>query len=132
MSKVKINLACRQAGLWLPVFIWAGMLFYLSSIPNLRAVESNFWDEIIRSSAHFGFYALGYFLFFRAINFGKANLPAGRQGKNFWLPMLLTCLYALSDEIHQFFVPTRSFQIKDLIVDFCGSGLGGLILWRLK
>ncbi|MGB9706569.1 MAG: VanZ family protein [Microgenomates group bacterium] len=106
--------------LWLPVGIWMGTLFYFSSIPNLRAVENNFWDEIIRSGAHFVFYALGYFLFFRAINFGKTK-------KNFWLPLILTGTYGFFDEIHQTFVPTRTFQIKDLLVDFGGGFLGYLV-----
>lgn len=110
--------------LWLPVIAWAGMLFYFSSIPNLRAVENNFWDEIIRSGAHFFFYSLGYFLFFRALNFQK-NLPAGKAGKkDFVLPLVLIFLYGISDEIHQSFVPTRSFQLKDLLVDFFGAGAG--------
>lgn len=40
--------------------------------------------------------------------------------------MLLTCLYGLSDETHQLFVPTRSFQIKDLLVDVGGATMGYL------
>lgn len=109
--------------LWTPVVTWAAVLFYLSSIPNLRAVGNNFWDEIIRSGAHFGFYAMGYFLFFRAINFRKKK-------KNFILPLILTCLYSLSDETHQLFVPTRSFQLRDLAVDFGGALLGWLIVQK--
>jgi VanZ family protein len=35
-----------------------------------------------------------------------------------------TCLYALSDEVHQIFVPTRNFQVCDLIVDALGALLG--------
>lgn len=115
MEKVK-----KIFNLWFPVFCWMGVLFCLSSIPNLRVAESNFWDEILRSGAHFIFYGIGYFLFFRAINFG-------RQAKNFWLPLVLTFAYALFDEIHQTFVPTRSFQLQDLAVDFAGAAIGGLI-----
>jgi len=103
--------------LWSPVGIWMGTLFYLSSIPNLRVAESNFWDEILRSGAHFIFYGLGYFLFFRAINSGKVK-------KNFLLPLLFTFTYGVFDEIHQAFVPTRSFQLKDLLVDFGGTIVG--------
>lgn len=97
-------------------------LFYLSSIPNLRVSENNFADEIIRSCAHLGFYFLGYWLFYRAIN--EAKRPA-----SFILPFFLTCLYGLLDEIHQHFVPTRTFQIKDLLVNFTGSGLGSLFIF---
>lgn len=107
--------------LWLPVLAWASVIFYLSSIPNLRAVESNFWDEIIRSGAHFCLYGLGYFLFFRALNYQKKQ-------KNYFWPLMLSIAYALSDEIHQTFVPTRSFQMRDLLVDFSGAVMGYLTI----
>jgi VanZ family protein len=118
--------------LWLPVGFWMGIVFYLSSIPNLRVSQSNFWDETLRSGAHFILYGIGYFLFFRAINFDKENLPAGKAGKNFLLPLFLTFFYGFFDEIHQSFVPTRSFQIQDLIVDFSGAFLAKIILEEKK
>ena len=111
--------------LWLPVGFWMGIVFCLSSIPNLRVSQSNFWDEILRSGAHFILYGIGYFLFFRAINFRK-------EKKNFLLPLFLTFLYGFFDEIHQSFVPTRSFQIQDLIVDFSGAFLAKIILEEKK
>ncbi len=112
MVKVK-----NLINLWLPVFAWMGVLFWLSSISNLRAVENSFWDEIVRSGAHFIFYAIGYLLFFRAINFNKSK-------KIFWLPLVLTCVYGVFDEIHQLFVPSRTFQLKDLLVNFSGAIIG--------
>ena len=109
---------------WLPVILWCLLIFYFSSIPNLKAAQNPFWDEIIRSFMHGVFYAILYFLFFRAIN-------SAREKKDYWFPLMLAFLYGLSDEVHQFFVPTRTFQLKDLIVDFTGVTLGGLILWKL-
>jgi VanZ family protein len=110
--------------LWLPVILWCLLIFYLSSIPNLRAAKNPFWDEIIRSFTHGVFYAILYFLFFRAINFN-------RKEKIFLLPLIFAFLYGLSDEIHQSFVPTRTFQLKDLLIDSAGVALGGFILWKL-
>jgi len=110
--------------LWLPVIVWCGFIFYLSSIPNLKATKNPFWDETIRSIIHGLFYAFLYLLFFRAINFKRNN-------KDFLTPITLSCLYALSDETHQLFVPTRTFQLKDILVDFTGIFAGALILWRL-
>ena len=110
--------------LWLPVIFWCGLIFYLSSVPNLKAAKNPFWDEIIRSGAHLIFYGILYVLFFRALNFQK-------EKKVFWWPLFFACLYGLSDEIHQHFVPTRTFQLKDLSVDFSGAILGTLSMWRL-
>jgi len=40
--------------------------------------------------------------------------------------------YALSDEIHQLFVPGRAFQVFDLFIDFLGSLFGVFLYSRLK
>lgn len=110
--------------LWLPVGVWMGVLFYLSSISNLRAVENVWLDEVIRTISHFCFYGLGYLLFFRALNFGKTK-------KNFLLPLFLTWGYGFSDEVHQIFVPTRTFQLMDLAVDFGGAFVGKVLLRKI-
>lgn len=110
---------------WLPVFLWCFLIFYLSSIPNLKTSQNPFWDEILRKICHFLEYLVLYMLFSRAINFRKDK-------KNFWLPFLLTMFYAFSDEIHQAFVPTRTFRYKDVLIDNSGNFVGGLIIWKLS
>jgi len=107
--------------LWLPVVFWCGLLFYLSSIPNLKASQNPVLDEILRTLSHFVFYAFGYFLFFRALNYQKSK-------KNFLLPLGLVWLYGFFDELHQSFVPTRTFQLMDLAVDFGGVFIGKIIV----
>lgn len=111
--------------LWLPVFLWAGLIFYLSSVQNLKTTSAPYWDEIFRNGAHFAFYGIFYLLFFRALNFAKKE-------KDFLTPLILSGLYALSDEIHQSFVPTRSFQLLDLTLDLFGIILGPLFIKRFK
>ena len=67
-----------------------------------------------------------------AIEYTLLGLTAGRamiwkQPSNFRLIIIvfsLCCLYALSDEIHQIFVPGRIFQIQDLFSDATGIILG--------
>lgn len=43
------------------------------------------------------------------------------------LGLLLGVLYAISDEIHQIFVPGRSGQVTDVILDSCGVLVGSFI-----
>ncbi|MFC1727301.1 VanZ family protein [Patescibacteria group bacterium] len=105
---------------WLPVLAWCSLLFYFSSIPNLKAAKDPWWDEIIRSGAHLFFYLVLYLLVFRAINLA-------REVKNFIWPLVLTIGYGFFDEVHQIFVPTRTFQRIDLLIDFSG-GILGLVL----
>ena len=48
--------------------------------------------------------------------------------KNGFICIILTAgictLYAASDEIHQYFVPGRSCEIRDMVIDFSGAVLG--------
>ena len=110
--------------LWLPVLFWAWLIFFLSSIPNLKASQNPVLDEILRKTAHFLEYLILYVLFFRALNWQKTK-------KNFWLPFVLTFIYSFSDEFHQFFVPTRSARFRDVLIDGSGAFIGGLIVWKL-
>ncbi|HUV42587.1 MAG TPA: VanZ family protein [Patescibacteria group bacterium] len=119
MEKVKQNVF-----LWVPVIIWCGLIFYLSSIPRLRAAENPFWDEIIRSFLHLIIYTILFVLFFRALN-------ALKEKKDYLWPLIFSLFYSLSDEIHQSFIPTRTFQIRDLLVNMSGIFLGGLGIWKL-
>ncbi|MBO4819195.1 MAG: VanZ family protein [Firmicutes bacterium] len=76
---------------------------------------------IVRKSAHFIEYTvLGmlYSFCFRA--FGTE--------KPFVWPALSGTLYAVSDELHQIFVPGRSGQISDVLIDAAGSALGAAIV----
>ena len=44
---------------------------------------------------------------------------------------MLTGAYGLFDEVHQLFVPTRTFQLIDIVIDFLGAIVGGLAWWWL-
>lgn len=42
--------------------------------------------------------------------------------------LLLSMVYAISDEVHQLFVPGRSGQIRDVMIDTLGAFIGIVIL----
>lgn len=72
--------------------------------------------HIIRKMAHFSIFAcLGFLIY----NLMRAY---GVQRRKILVYASLICLlYAISDEIHQFFVPGRACRLKDVLIDFCGS-----------
>ena len=79
----------------------------------------------IRSFAHFAeFVPLGFFVFFLMLNLfydkGRYQLLL----KCILLSLIVCMLSALSDEIHQIFIKGRAFEVKDILVDSCGSLLG--------
>lgn len=104
---------------WGPLCFWAGLIFYLSSIPNLKTSQDPFWDELIRNFFHFLFYFILALLGRRPLN----SLPAGKKDI---LGLALVFFYSLTDEFHQHLVPTRTFQIADLLIDNSGSLLAVL------
>lgn len=110
--------------LWGPVVFWCGLIFYLSSIPQLRAAENPFWDEIIRSFLHSVIYGILFVLFFRA-------LKVSRKKKDYLWPLVLSAFYSISDEFHQSLVPIRTFQLRDLMVDIIGALFGILLIWKI-
>jgi len=109
---------------YLPVLLWMGLIFYLSSISGLKSGTSSIPLEIfLRKSAHIFEYLIFSFLVWRVFYF-KFGLSLFRANV---ATMIFCFLYASSDEIHQFFVPDRSGQVVDVFVDMVGI-FGGVIV----
>lgn len=76
---------------------------------------------IVRKTAHFTIYAILGILTFMAVRISKIKFP--------YLIAPVICLaYAASDEIHQYFVPGRSCELRDVCIDFSGSVLGIILI----
>jgi len=103
------------ARLWLPVLAWAALIFAVSSVPDLGTGLGG-WDLALRKLAHAAEYAVLGALLMRAT--GRAGLAFG-----------LGALYAVSDEIHQAFVPGRTGASLDVAIDAIGVALG-IVLWQ--
>lgn len=86
-------------------------------------------DFYIRKCAHFSIYAvLGILAFYAFSAYNKIETC-----KYKYLYILAFCLlYAVSDEIHQHFVPGRACRMFDVGVDFCGSVLGVFAAFEAK
>jgi len=69
----------------------------------------------VRKTAHFSIYALLSLLlllaFLQLFTFYKASFSA----------FLCSALYAISDEIHQSFIPGRSCELRDVCIDSLGA-----------
>jgi len=105
--------------LWLPVVAWMGLIFFLSSQPDLPHPESGWLDNLFGVGAHTLEYGVLAALLSRALaNRKRAGL----------LVFAVGVLYALSDEFHQAFVPGRTPDPWDLLCDALGVLLG-LAAW---
>src|SRR5258708_4345873 len=92
---------------YLPVVVWCGFIFLLSSQSNLPGPGSAVLDFIFKKSAHMFVYGVLYWLLFRAANAGKSQ-------KLFLIPLLICMAYAATDEFHQSFIAGRTPTIRDV------------------
>ena len=102
---------------WLPVVVWAAVIFAFSSVPSL-GTDLGTWDLVLRKCAHLTEYAiLGALL-------ARATRSPG-------LAVLLAGLYAVTDELHQTFVEGRVGAPLDVAIDTVGALVGVLVWIRL-
>lgn len=81
-------------------------------------------QHFVRKLAHFSIYAsLGASLFSAVYTYEI------KTATKFLISLPISLLYAISDEIHQTYIPGRSGMIEDVILDFCGSMFGALIVF---
>ncbi len=100
--------------LWGPVVVWAGVIFYFSSIPYLKTNLE--YDFFLRKIAHILEYSVLTFFLYRAFK-GSFDMNALRL---FMYPAALSFLYAISDEVHQYFVKGRNCCFQDTLIDTIG------------
>lgn len=130
---------------WLLVICWMGVIFYLSHqpaassrslsegvlssllniLPQEQGKEITLLHTLLRKSAHFIAYFILAILLCRAFFSTQMKRAAGIS--RFFFVWFICFLYAASDEIHQTFIPGRSGEFRDVIIDSLGSLLGLLL-----
>jgi VanZ family protein len=98
---------------------WMGLIFYLSAQQSVGPELPGFTRVI----AHFSVYAVLAALW--AVALGPA---IGRRAA-FAAAAAISFLYAVSDEIHQSYVPGRDSDPFDVLVDCAGIGFA---IWALS
>ena len=87
----------------------------------------DFFETIIRKLAHFSIYTIGGFLLMNYFyDIQNENKKIYLKNKIFY-SIFFGALYAVTDELHQFFVPGRSARIFDVGIDTFGVITGVLI-----
>jgi VanZ family protein len=106
---------------WVLVAVWAGFIFTLSATPNLRFVQSDAIDFVVRKAGHMAAFGILAVLLWRAISYS-------RQGGAVAVSLALTILYAASDEFHQSFTAGRHASPVDVGIDSIGAAIALLAL----
>jgi VanZ family protein len=137
----------RFLSYYLPLIAWLGFISFASSgsfsagntsriigplilwlFPNTSQETLTVVHFITRKVAHFTEYAILGFL--AARTFRTSPRPA-ISGRWFLISLTLIVTYALVDEYHQSFVPSRTGTISDSLIDIAG-GLTALIVLSRK
>jgi len=126
---------------WLPVLAWLGLIFLGSTdvlsaehtsrflVPFLRWLDPqitlatlNLVQTTIRKLGHLTEYAILAALLWRAMRSGAAwTLKAPIL---FAAALVACAIFAVSDEFHQSFVPSRTPSFHDVMIDICGALVG--------
>ena len=116
--------AGRIARFWLPVLVWAGIIFALSATPNLRFAQAVDLDFVVRKAGHMAAFGILAVLLWRALTFYAVRRAI------VW-SLMLTVAYAATDEFHQSFTSGRHPSPVDVGIDSVGALLFllALTLW---
>ena len=129
------------------VYGWALVIFTLSHQPAavssgqsgvivghlqqaIPGVSTALLTFLVRKSAHIIAYFILGILMYRALRITICRWQT-RTVASF---ALLSCsLYAVTDEIHQLFVPGRSGELRDVMIDSIAALVGvGLCVWLMR
>ena len=102
----------------------------ISQISSEASIDTDALHTFVRKNAHFLVYLILGVLVFRALR--KSSI---RRYRGALAALGICLLYAMSDEFHQLFIPGRSGELRDVLIDstgaFVGIGLAlGLNEWR--
>ena len=121
MSNQPADISNKQSDLIIKLFYYIGI--------DLNSSLGEITSFVIRKAAHFTEYFILYCLTINVLKFyfniKKASIYS----------LLIVLGYAISDEIHQYFIPGRDMAIRDVIIDFSGGILGfiiNIIIYKIK
>ena len=95
--------------------LYMGCIWYLSGRPSDAVIVLGFYDAMIKESLHLVEFAILYGLVVLALLARSELSPAGTR-----LAVMISVVYAFVDEFHQFFIPSRSASLVDLLKDTLG------------
>jgi VanZ family protein len=92
-----------------------------------QPANAGIWNAIWRKGAHFGAYAALGALWFGALRGDDKRRWFGRWA---WIAIVIAFSVAVTDEVHQSFIPSRTGSPFDVLLDTCSAALA-VLLFRL-
>lgn len=154
-EKIKLNEKIRKRIFFVLAVIWMAVIFSFSARPAAESSEDSRWaghligeifvpgfeewsvqeqdafaekvDHPVRKTAHATEYAVLGILAAGAYIGSRTSIRRG-----ILVPWGIAALYAATDEFHQLFVPGRSGQVSDVVLDSAGVLAGVLVLAGIR
>ncbi len=104
---------------WAPAVGWALAIFVISSVPDLRIAPEPTIDLVVRKVGHAAVFSILAIL---------VHFALGERPRRELLAWVAASVYAVTDELHQAFVPGRGPSPADVVIDVLGvtAGIAGL------
>ena len=103
--------------------------FLSSLLPSLTTEQIDLIHFLVRKFGHWSEYFILCLFLMGAV---RERVPDSRQSLRLVLSLALATLYAIGDEWHQSFVPSRSSSMYDVLIDSIGAVCGALWYVRSK
>ena len=140
---------CRSVlKFWLPPVIWMVVIFSASGDSASMVHSSRLFEPlmrwlfpwlaqgrieeihyIVRKCVHLAEFSILALLLWQAIRHTQITVTRRWLWSQSGLALALVLFYAASDEFHQTFVPGRTGQVSDVLVDTAGGAIGLGVLW---
>lgn len=104
---------------WLPAIVWMLAIFVLSATPADTLNNAGLGSDPIHIDGHFALFLILCITYYKAT---KSVLKS----------LILTIIFAFTDEFHQRFTPGRSSSMFDIYIDTIGALISVLLLWKLQ
>lgn len=136
---------------WLPVLVWMGVIFLVSTdlgsanhtsriiepllrwvVPDISASAVDTAQTVIRKGGHLTEYAILALLSLRAIVLSAQSQSGHRYFRHAVIALVIAAAYAASDEFHQSFIPSRTPSVYDVMIDTTGAAVALTVatLWK--
>ena len=108
----------------LPAILYMVLIYYVSSLRQISPPSIGFSME--DKFYHFAEYAvLSFFLYYALRYYRRASI----RNKIHIIAAIAACIFAGTDELHQYFVPGRESTIGDLTADWLGAIVTQAVIW---
>jgi VanZ family protein len=121
------NKILKQFSAWLPVLLWAILIFHFSS-ETIPVASSVLWQDFaVKKTGHILLFGALGILVYRALIINGVE----KKRALIWA-IILAIIYGASDEFHQMFTEGREARIRDVFIDGLGATIFSFLTYKIS